>query len=322
MNVYSELISIEGVEELETNDPVMQRIDKLEIQVNSISEMLKKLLLNRQYEERRNTGYNEISATDKLYHILNKHLHGLVKSNMKDFYGVSKKQSGYITEFDGLFILNRRGNIFDPLAKTIVVESKTTLSIQKINIKLQQMMIIKRILQQIQDGKIRLEQSPKPFREMIETYNVRAFPLDIYVIFSPKHFTKETKEYFELLQNGEMTEEKYVNYCISILKEKYFDDVIRDTKEDKSVQKLIQEILKKKTVSIEEFNTFYSQFMILPIPHKKCIAFIELCPSYESMIPVFETFKGKLGFFYNDKLESYLTLSPAGGKRKTRKVKK
>jgi hypothetical protein len=322
MNIYSELIPFEGVEELETIDPVMQRIEKLEIQVKSISDMLKKLLLNRQYEERRNTGYNEISATDKLYHILNKHLHGVVKSNMKYFYGVSKKQSGYITEFDGLFLLNRRGNVLDPLAKTIVIESKTTLSIQKINIKLQQMMIIKRILQQIQEGKIHLEQSPKPFREMIETYNVRAFPLDIYVIFSPKYFTKETKEYFELLQNGEMTEERYVNFCFTLLKEKFFDDVLNVTREEKSVQKLIQDILKKQSVSIEEFNTFYSQFMMMPIHPKKRLAFIELCPLYESMIPVFEIFKNKLGFFYSDKLESYLTLSPAGGKRKTRKVKK
>lgn len=324
MSESFETIPLKNVEEIKI-PTIEERLVKLETTVKEISDSLKIFLKSRQFEEKRNTNFNERTATNTLEHILNNHLPGIVKSNMKYFYGLNKKASGYITEFDGLFILNRKGNSLDSLAKTIVVESKTTLTPPKINIKLYQLMTVRNILENMKEGKIRLNQTPKQFREMVDTFDVTSFPSDIYVIFSPKHFSNETREYFQAIQNGDITEEKYINFCFSFLKEKYFNDVINEKDVEPVVKKFVQDIIKKKNLTVEEFNDFYLQFMKLPVNPKKLIAFMEYCPSFESLIPVFETFKYKLGFFYNGTLDSYLTISSAslfGGKRKTRKVKK
>lgn len=292
--------------------------------VYKIHNVLYKIKDDRNFEEKRGTSIDEISETDKLYRILSQTYPGLMKSNMKYFNGPLKKEAP-ITDFDGLLILDRTTpDSVDTMAKLIVIEAKTTLNKNKIDIKIEQIFRIHNLIKSIKANNLVLKQTTESFRSMICNYNVTSYPSDIFIIFAPKIVSNATRNYLFAINEGGMTEEKYIQCCVTFLKEEVFDKIVNDIKYNTTLQQLIKDI-QKPHLTPQEYNTLLAQISSEKIiqKYKKNISEYDYIPRiYTSLKPSFDYFQNKLGLFFNDVLESpfHVIATTLGGERKLNKT--
>jgi hypothetical protein len=319
-NAFAEQITgLSGQMVVLTNrvDLLEERMDRLDERMDRLEKKVHKMDNDNKYREKRASDIIEVNKDTEIGNILRRTLAGVyeLKNFKKFFHPITNKE---ITEFDGFFIVDcsRRnlakisGNnnciINESNGKTIIVEAKTTLTIQKINEKIKK---IKEMYDILVSYKIKdINTTTKIFQKMYKENKLDLLPLKIYLIFAPEIISQPIIfDYINDINNGNMNKNNYNRYMFKLLKNMdihlFREDNIR-RKEDKVVHpnfKKYIEIIIKQSDNLVDNGTEYILSnlpdMLSMLNKKAKDKFSNLINEIKSILTPYDEMKDAFEFF-------------------------
>lgn len=138
----------------------------------------------------------------------------------------------------GFLLQNNSSKISKTLRQqyTIIIESKHSLNIPKMNMKLQQMIKIENILNSL--DLMNLSSVSPSFVDMLDEYDVRSYPKNVNMVFASDDIPKSLRNFILDLYNGTITEESYIKHINNCLKEDTFYKHLKNSISQKHKEEL------------------------------------------------------------------------------------
>ena len=284
-------------------DILNNRVDVLTTKVEVLGSdviYLKNSVNDLYYHRRHDIDILEQSRQEFVYSKLSEELPSMIikKLPLKLFYN---PKGLLITDLDGCILIDssavkanltkgyldntRHINPTIHIRECIVIESKTAITLERVNTKLRQMYLIQSILQLLPT--MSLNKTSIPFQNMVEDYELKKVPHSVNLIFAADDISSEVNKYILAINNG-ITKEEYDSLIPVLLKSDplYFLKLKTDNTIPQKVKQRIHKLKTRDDIvalvkedSLKKYHSSLQNYLI----------------TYEDLEPFFTTFKGKLG---------------------------
>jgi outer membrane murein-binding lipoprotein Lpp len=292
-------------------------VSTLKSDVSTLNSRVSVLENNFIYYTHQNTRIQEITNEETIFNYLTRKLPTSIfeKRGSFTFYNTHGQK---ITDFDGCILMNVRtpprpllqndrmphfllkddstAISYTHVQKlTIIIESKRSLTIPKINKKIRQLLEIMQILNILDT--INLATTNQKFLHMIREYQINEFPKNVILIFGSDDISSELKEFILEINSGTLNNTTYENYIYKAFKnDPFYSELLRDV----NIPNQSKESL-KQYISSRDTNAIRDSCRAGDYKHRSSKV-LEYFQAYNSIQPLYRQVVGKLGVLFVNEL--------------------
>jgi hypothetical protein len=273
--------------------------------------------------------YNSIrdNTLDNIHTILNAITDGAKTINITHFYGHTKK-IGMIAKVDRIFIINKSqlgtslaNPIIDPdrdmsdiSTNLVIIDAKTSLTRERVDNKLQQLLQIHDIIRNLQAGSIDIPHATEHFRRMIEEHPIHSLPSEITMIFAPNIVDSDIIDYIKSIGSGVLnidntrspiSESTYLQFCARFLNNYVItSNILYDITVPSTIKHTITQMTLNRMPSATDFSTFINVINESTIKSEYKQYIRNTYKPYHMLLHIFTYAVGKIGLYHNNTLDS------------------